>query len=75
MVWLLETFILEEINLISKSESANTGRRNKGALLSALLKGTDPKFQIILLRNPKIIARIGRFLWLSEDLVFFYFDK
>jgi hypothetical protein len=32
MVWLLETFILEEINLISKSErhdpSANTGRRN-----------------------------------------------
>jgi hypothetical protein len=46
-----------------------------GALSGVLPRGTDPKSQIILSRNPRIVARFGKFLWLSEDLVCFYFEK
>jgi hypothetical protein len=79
MVWLLEFFILEEKNLISKSKrhdpSGNTGRRTIWALTGTLCRGTDPKSLIILSRNPRIVNKFGTFLWLSEDLVFFYFEK
>jgi hypothetical protein len=45
------------------------------ALSGALPRGTDPKSHTILSENPRIVARFGKFLYLSEDLIFFYFEK
>jgi hypothetical protein len=45
-----------------------------GALSGTLPWGTDPKSQIILSRN-LIVARFGKFLCLSEHLVFFFILK
>jgi hypothetical protein len=53
----------------------NASRKILRNLSGALPRETDPKSQIIHSKTPMIVARFGNFLWLSEDLVFFYFEK
>jgi hypothetical protein len=51
------------------------GRRTIKALSDALPRGTDPKSQTVPSKNSRIVAIFEKFLLLSEDLVFFYFDN
>jgi hypothetical protein len=76
MVWSLEALIMETINPITKSKSkngpcVNTGKRTIRVMSGSLPRGTDPKSQKIFSKTPRIVARFGRFLWLSEYLVLF----